>query len=154
MSAWLVSNAHIDVLVNALAEHGVLAPDANFRAAGQMLWAENNRSVNYRYSERKRHPHYTLHTTEAPLDVYAVLQAISCYSYQSCERPDWTDSKAHKLVEALREAILTARPELAEPVPSEFDTKRMVPAYTRSQEYDRYPWGFDDLADAQAVRVA
>jgi hypothetical protein len=50
-----VSNAHIDVLVNAAAEYGVLG-EAQPQRLGQQLWHENVRSVNYRYGEPSKTP--------------------------------------------------------------------------------------------------
>jgi hypothetical protein len=55
LSAWVVSNAHIDVLVNAAAEYGVLG-EAQPQRLGQQLWHENVRSVNYRYGEPSKTP--------------------------------------------------------------------------------------------------
>jgi hypothetical protein len=153
MSAWLVSNAHIDVLINGLAQYAVLPADTDWKTIGQTLWTENNRSVNYRYSERSHHPRYALHTTEAPLDAIAVLKAIGCYDYQSCEHPGWEKSRAHTLVRALEAKILAVHPDLAVEVPSRYELSRKVPAYSVSPEYDRAPWGFEDLMDATTVKM-
>jgi hypothetical protein len=150
MSAWLVENGHIDVLVNALAAHDLLDGRAP-GDLGQLLWTENNRSINYRYSERKRNPRYVLHTTEAPLHPVAVLKAIGCYEYQSCERPDWDRSRAYKLVTRLRTAILEAHPELAKEVPSRWYEDRTEAAYLTHPVYDSAPWGFDDVEQAAEV---
>lgn len=112
MSAWVVTNAHIDVLVNAAAEYGVLS-EAQPQRLDQELWHENVRSVNYRYREHDTTPTYRLTTTEAPLHPLAILKAINCYQYQSCERPDWPESRAYQITERLRTAVLDRHPALA-----------------------------------------
>ena len=67
MSAWVVARAHIDVLVLASVQFAVpfhdtdparpvLPSPAALAAAGTELWAENHRSVNYRYRERSEPP--------------------------------------------------------------------------------------------------
>lgn len=151
MSAWVVSKGHIDVLVNACAEYGILRGDP--RTLGQDLWRENVRSVNCRYGERTRAAGYQSVTTEAPLHPLAVLKAISCYQYQTCERPDWPKSGAFRVTEALRAAILDRHPAYAELVPSRYGTGYADTfAYTQLPLYDAMPWGFDSLADAEAHR--
>jgi hypothetical protein len=61
MSAWVVSKHHIDLLVSAAIDQGIsiklenlsvpeTATEENAQAIGAMLWAENIRSVVYRYS--------------------------------------------------------------------------------------------------------
>lgn len=114
-------------------------PGVSPSEAGQMLWRENHRSINYRYSERNRTPSYSAKTTEAKLNPVAVLKAISCYGYQSCERPDWNKSKSYQLIEQLTAAILEAHPELKG-------------NYHNRPDYDSAPWGFDSVD--QAVQVS
>lgn len=149
MSAWTVENGHIDVLVGALAEYDLL-DGRDPQTVGQLLWKENYRSVNYRYNERTRTPGYVLHTTEAPLRPVAVLKAISCYRYQTCERPDWTKSRAYKITERLTAAVLDRHPALAEERPSRW-SPGTEPAYLTLPEYDSAPWGFDSLRQAEGT---
>lgn len=159
MSCWLVEKAHIDVLVNALAQFGTVDPTstaADYRAMGQELWRENNRSVNFRYNERTHHPKYELATAEAPLHPVAVLKAIGCYDYQSCERRDWPRSRANALVTKLHDAIKDKHPELFETVR---DTRYMsgqasTEAYHVHPVYDQAPWGFTALEQAFANTYA
>lgn len=156
MSAFVVSNAHIDVLVNAIAQYGVAGKDVGrtvYRDLGQVLWDENVRSVDYRYQECNTHDRYTLHTTEGDLDPLAVLKAIDCYEYQSCEHPEWADSDAQRWMTRLREAIYTIAPRYCEPVPSRFSPGRMVPAYRLDAEYGQRPWLFSRLEDAVSLRA-
>jgi hypothetical protein len=145
LSAWIVQNGHIDVLVNAMANYGVVPPDLGvegYRNLGQKLWHENHLSVNHRYREQTRTPRYRLHTTEADLDPVAVLKAIACYNYQSCEHNGWDDSEAHTLTDALRAAILKRHPELGETVQCWHGPG---PRYSALPEYEKAPWGFDVL---------
>ena len=64
MSAWIVSNQHIALLVEAIYRHEVplenpLGPDE----LGQLLWDENYKSVNYRYDNNETAPTY-IHQSE------------------------------------------------------------------------------------------
>jgi hypothetical protein len=150
MSAWIVEEGHIDVLINAAGEYGLL-DGKDPRELGQMLWRENHRSVNARYGERSRTPRYQLKTTEAPLHPIAVLKAIACYDYQSCEHAGWNNSAARKLTGALDSAIAARHPALFEQVPDAmFRGTRMTDAYHQSPVYDRAPWGFTRLDQAHA----
>lgn len=154
MSAFMVGNGHIDVLVNAIAQYGITSKDArrlDYRALGQLLWDENARSVDHRYQETNPRDRYVLHTTEGDLDPVAVLKAVDCYIYQSCEHPGWEDSDAHTWMTRLREAIYTATPGYRTLVPSRYSVGRMVPAYTNEDEYARRPWPFTRLEDAASV---
>ncbi|WNV83120.1 hypothetical protein [Umezawaea sp. Da 62-37] len=148
MSAWIVSSGHIDVLVNALAQYGVVSSDlgaVGFRELGQKLWRENHRSVNYRYSEETPTPRYQLRTTEATLDPVVVLKALSCFDHQSCEHPSWPDSETHGLLSALHNAILTQHSELGDRVAGPLgETYR----YTTTPAWDSAPWGIEELDEA------
>lgn len=153
MSAYRVRPAHISVLVNALAYYQVLDPAkstaADYRAVGQDLWRENVRSVNFRYVERKRAGHYLLETTEAPLHPVAVLAAVHGYVYQSCEHPTWEKSRAHQLIEALKEAIAQRHPELFEMMPRPaYGPGKMMPRYTLWEVFTEGPWHADTLDQA------
>lgn len=154
MSAFVVSRAHIDYLVSAALAVGygrstgplswvwnidraagtydrATLPRGDFdRAAevGQMLWNENVRSVQHRYSDTP--------PTELPgwhadnLDAWTyeehrggfgvsrkpglspvqVLSACACYRYQSCEHPGWKESEAAAFIEALERRAIGALP--------------------------------------------
>lgn len=144
MSAWTVERGHIDVLVAALHFFEVpTKPDV-----GQMLWEENYRSVNYRYDENERTPTYAPPENTRALHPVAVLKAIDCYEYQSCEHPDWKGSQAHALCLALREAIYRRHPALAVPMPSRYGLDQTEPAYCHHPTYETAPWGFTSLAQA------
>ena len=154
MSAFVVANGHIDVLINAVAQYGVL-DGKDPRELGQMLWRENHRSVNARYGERTRTPSYRLKITEARLHPVAVLRAINCYLYQTCEHRSWSTSKARGLTTALTDAIQARHPELFVTRPSgTFTTPSgepyMMPAYRDDGVYQAAPWEFGTLEQAHA----
>lgn len=105
-------------------QRGELAPGDFERAArvAGMLWAENVRSVSARYPGDK--------TNELPGPVgedfvilpsdfeafppaaepVAVLKAINCLDYQSCEHDGWKNSEAFAFLEALKSAAIAALP--------------------------------------------
>ena len=124
MSAWIVSKQHIDLLVAASKE---VVPDV----LGQMLWDENHKSVNYRYTETKPTPSYTF--TARPnkvINPVVVLKQLACYEYQSCEHAGWEDSKAYKFCQMLKAELLAT---FSTPM-----TEEMVCALP---EYNAAPWG-------------
>lgn len=75
---------------------------------GSMLLAENRRSVDHRYDEDGCAPEdaYTFATSTwlqaRPLPPVAILKALDCLEYQSCEHPGWSTSEAFAFVTALR----------------------------------------------------
>ncbi|MEA5456723.1 hypothetical protein SPF06_18525 [Sinomonas sp. JGH33] len=107
MSAWIVSQDHIDLMVTValrIAEFNPRYVDvaAAGDALGTDLWEENHRSVNHRYSESTPTPAYSWTPVAdveggAPLvgaHLVQILKAVHCYDYQTCEHPEWTSSKA------------------------------------------------------------
>lgn len=147
MSAWIVSNDHIDVLVNALAASGTLPPDTDWRALGQELWHENHLSVNYRYDENTPTPTYVLRTSEAPLHPVAVLKAIGCFDYQSCEHEGWEDSRACQLLTALRTSLIESTGLAGDEDQEAAGRTR----YWNHPVYNAAPWGFESLDEAFAI---
>ena len=123
MSAWIVSQNHIRLLVESLYKYEVidgaqaLTPDE----VGQMLWRENYKSVNYRYSERHRTPRFVHRSDAGATWTYPcpnqgtirdltrnpalVYKQARCYQYQSNEHPGWDASQACSLIRRLEEAI-------------------------------------------------
>lgn len=101
MSAFICNNSHITVLAVYAARNRLLGwTDAN--RIGEMLHAENVRSVNYRYGEATQ-PDFAL-CEWAAFQVFSrvqVVKAARCLEYQSCEHPGWEESDAFKLVRAI-----------------------------------------------------
>jgi hypothetical protein len=120
MSAFLLGKRHIDTLVTH-ANLRRISGTEDRDAVGRMLIRENIASVEGRHPDTEGKPDsmpgeyleadgysfstYGLHFTPA-----AVLKAIACYEYQSCEHKGWKDSKAAELCEALRHELINALP--------------------------------------------
>jgi hypothetical protein len=124
MSAWIVSKTHIDVLVRGLIEaggyyHRGVWQDVNADNAsdvGRMLWRENFKSINHRYSEHKSTPPYTYETPDAYIstsrqwgntkyledqshvDRGVLAKQVHCYNYQTCEHETYYKSRAFSVV--------------------------------------------------------
>ena len=149
MSAWIVTAAHIDVLVLAGVQFHVLydldraaAPGPVMLAAvGADLWAENHRSVGYRYGDPADPPAYPAPTAEVILDAVAVVSAVDCFTYQSSEHPAWAASRAADYCTRLRAAAMTGLP-----------VEDGDPRYP--QGWQEAPWGVVDLAQVAARPAA
>lgn len=108
MSAWIVSKAHIDAMINSALEHGIVPEPHNvdaLSALGQAFWRENYRSCNYRYSRNSKAANYRFEGTEASLDPSAVEMLVRCYQYQSCEHAGWESSASYSFTEKLIAAL-------------------------------------------------
>ena len=106
---------------------------------GMMLWAENWASINYRYPDtvedhsqvpgpadfRPDHVLAYRYTRARTLEPVAVLKAIACYEYQSCEHPGWRSSEARQFCQSLKEKMV-----------------RQLPGYNTA------PWGIDEAVNA------
>lgn len=141
MSAWIVSKAHIDTLVQALITEGVVPMD-QANETGRTLWAENLKSVASRYPRDRDGERpgpcdfrdsdvetYTFEGVEAPLDDLIVWHNVGCYSYQSCEHDEWDESYAHHLADILNIV---------------YGARHGVEAETKTSG----PWGIDDIRQA------
>lgn len=105
MSAWIVSKGHIDALVWALGVREGFPDGASPDEVGTILWAENHRSVNYRYDESEPTPPYVYTLPPVRWTPGQVLRLLECYDYQACESPDWKTTPAYQLTTTLREAL-------------------------------------------------
>lgn len=122
MSAFMVSNEHINVLVWAAGRdrhgstgnafrhttteagrHLCAATTAGRKELGQMLWQGNLDSLRARYGDSETAEPYRYsqprHLDWSPLEV---LQALDCYEYQACEVRDWAASEVYEVCQALR----------------------------------------------------
>jgi len=77
---------------------------------GATLLAENRRSVNHRYDEDEWEAPYTFTEIRGRISPMAVLKAIDCYEYQSCEHPGWKASEAWSFCQVLRSRMIGALP--------------------------------------------
>jgi len=135
MSAFLVSKRHIDTMVEAailvglhrsLIYRGVLPPGREAASElGRLLWRENLRSLEARYrggapdddfvTAYKWTPTHLGSCGEIPkARIPALLKAIECYEYQSCEHGGWEESHARRMCEALRRALISRLPGYSE----------------------------------------
>ena len=120
MSAFIVNDFHI----NALVTYGVqqkaqywLTKDRRWvyfneetaPAIAAMLYSENVRSVNSRYSERTRRAGFAYRNVPIfwvrPEDI---IKACDCLDYQSCEHKGWDRSNAKRALVAIRESAVSA----------------------------------------------
>lgn len=101
MSAWMCSNQHLSILVDAIHLFELnLSPKKEDTFA--TLHLENELSLHYRYGDlvSDSHEGYTKATPEVrPEDIYRLAQS---YKYQSCEHNEWEESAAHQMITALK----------------------------------------------------
>lgn len=131
MSAFIVSKGHIRFLVEAALRldrhgfswwspaHGARRSLKKFRTAdgdlsadelGALLWEENVKSVDHRYSEENGVGPYKHARSSLPVDPVQVLKAADCYVYQTCEHPEWETSEAKHIIDALKADAINALP--------------------------------------------
>lgn len=136
MSAFVVTEEHIRYIVNA-ALHPTINRHSQVSASfpdrdtgeknsqgdsiiqtagdqiGQMLWAENHRSVNNRYCDSlmaNATPIYVHKEETIPLNHAQILKAIACLEYQSCEHEGWMGSQAQQFLDRLRQFVVQTLP--------------------------------------------
>lgn len=150
MSAYIVEEEHINYLVNAGVElrgvylktdekdqHGLptrkelnLMSDEELSEVGQMLWDENEASVNDRYPdcEGEELPGTIagMPTVEAIAYRFErkvlpdknrlaqIITACHCYDYQACEHDGWENSQAKKLVDSIKGQAVRKLPGMDE----------------------------------------
>lgn len=124
MSAYLVTQSHIDVLVYAATISKVQRPVSPTIAEqmtddelGRMLWFENMLSLQARYEDpidsaalfayHYAPPSGVLGGRVAPV---VLLKMIACYEYQACEHAGWDTSKARDFCNDLRKAVIMDLP--------------------------------------------
>lgn len=122
MSAYLVSDNHINVIVSYFAheiqgkglyckvngEYAYLTPE-NAKYVAYELYRENVRSVDRRYNEHNSDELYNFEYLRHVKDVYNPLEisgALDCLEYQSCERDDYNRSEAYRLLHNMRKHLL------------------------------------------------
>ena len=138
MSAWIVNKRHIDLLVTALFKYELVdQSDGTPDEIGQLLWAANFASVNYRRDEQDTMPAYTHESSSVQTlvgDHWLLLKQIHCLRYKSCEYPAWEASRANILLCRLEYAV-------EKNLPLEKDERGM----RRYWKYNEAPWGIDDV---------
>ena len=135
MSAYMVSDKQIDVLVGYMIKNNVNyyvndnRVEVSIQSAseiGQILVDENYRSVNERYQERTeghfgKPEIYKFNPKTGPLpDAVTMLKLCNNYRYQACENDNYEASVAFQIIDAIKEEAI-----------------RKLPGY------DAAPWGID-----------
>lgn len=112
MSAFIVSRAHINYLVNALEQwkDSYYGEKLSPNHLGNLLWQENIASVQSRYSDSLlsglpgpigENFDFKYRPLPDPVDPVQVIKACHSYSYQSCEHPGWPESEAYAWIAAI-----------------------------------------------------
>lgn len=113
MSAYQVSDYHINVLITWAAhnfkrgkisyywqgKHRYITDEA--KRCASVLFAQNVRSVNYRYNDSEPAHGFIYRTEHARITPVQIIKACHCLEYQSCETPDWQDTEAHAIIKAI-----------------------------------------------------
>jgi hypothetical protein len=148
MSADEVDTIHIDALLTAgMPRRGTIlhwhwgnptqGASLNAETAGRvgaMLLAENRRSVNHLYTEDEIEQPYEYKRASLKGGWVAVLSALACYEYQSCEHAEWPDSEAYAFCDALRRHAIRQLPGYS-------DARRGTSRPPTSWRPDARPWG-------------
>lgn len=104
MSAFIVSDCHIDVLVSWAMDHkaGAFPKLTGPAQLGALLHEENCKSVDYRYDEANpRDYRFTYRPEARALSAVQIIKACHCLGYQSCEHPGWPESLACSLLKQI-----------------------------------------------------
>jgi hypothetical protein len=118
MSAWIVSRAHIDVLVQALAESERVT-DVDPDELGRQLWRENVKAVSIRYPgdtgdgdrpgpigfRDADADAYTYRRPSKRIELPGVHKAIAAYQYQCAEYDGWDEAQAQLWLNPLRQEL-------------------------------------------------
>lgn len=137
MSAYIVSRETIATLAHyALGgSHKISGRWGGMLALANMLAAENAKSVAYRYQEAESgfqfsseqqlvdHARYDL--ARNPV---AILKAIQCLKYQSCEHPEWNESEAKLALSHIQSAAIRELPGYDDAEGWDIKPKQKAPA--------------------------
>lgn len=120
MSAWMVSPAHVTLLLDAYVatnRYGEPMSQDELSELGRGLLAECHRSICHRYpedAEPRLFEDYVYEFAADEPDLIVALKQVSCYEYQSCEHPGWETSGARGWCQAIRNQIVEALPGMEE----------------------------------------
>ena len=123
MSAFICSHGHINAIVRFACRHNITTyydnPCRRWSVAGQeqetadLLFAENVKSVNYRYKEESPTTGILYDPFAPDLRPIEVIKACDCLDYQSCEHPGWQSSLACKLLTDIQHQAISLLPGYA-----------------------------------------
>jgi hypothetical protein len=142
MSRFDLNSAHIDGLVNAGLQFGVIAPFDDVAPVGRMLLRQHHRSVGV-HQDDDDPPDYVVTLTDRPFHPVAVLCLLDCYEYQSSGTADWHTSASHTWTSRLRDEVLSRLP--AEAKAQVRHGANYIPAYRLLPAYTDTPWGITAL---------
>jgi hypothetical protein len=109
MSAFLVSQNHINKIVNFVTKYDkeifvVALPSGlkklSAQTLGDLLLQANLDSVNFRYREKEK-ASFTFKRDLEKLSPVALIKAVHCLNYQSCEVDGWIGSDAFLILCAI-----------------------------------------------------
>jgi hypothetical protein len=119
MSAYVVDRHHVIFLAKArsLLPESIHHEDPKQELKdAQMLWDENVKSVQFRYTSPPDGD-FTITMQDIqntnwnrPVDCVQVIKSIGCYEYQSCEHPGWKTSRAYQFCQSLLRIALNSVP--------------------------------------------
>jgi hypothetical protein len=142
MSRFDLHPAHIDGLVNAGLQFGLIGVFDGPTPVGQML-LQQHRPHRDAAQEDGKPPDYVATVTDRALHPVAVLCLLECYQYQTNSTIGWHTSEAHAWTRSLRETVLTRL--AAEATATVRHGANYVPAYRLLAAYTGTPWGITEL---------
>lgn len=142
MSRFNLHPAHIDGLVNAGLQFGLIGVFDDLTSVGRMLLQQHRPHPNVEQEDGKP-PDYVATATNRALHPIAVLRLLECYEYQTNGTIDWRTSEAHAWTQRLRETVLAQLP--AEAKATVRHGADYVPAYRLLSAYTETPWGITEL---------
>jgi len=113
MSAFLCS----DKLIFELAKYFVEkcqqyeSNKLSFTAVAQILYDENCESLAARYGDDYTPISIPVNYVPTISNIFELAKQVDCYSYQSCEHDGWEASRAKKMCEAIKYALLSNHPD-------------------------------------------
>jgi hypothetical protein len=119
MSAFIVGAKHIDALLTFANAHdawlypyGRASDTEKLSIVGNVLLAENYRSVNHRYpgDAQPYDNSYVFRFYQHPITPIEALKACACYDYQACETDNYESTDAAKLIRAIRDTAIRELP--------------------------------------------
>lgn len=88
----------------------------------KVLYAENVRSVNYRYNEKTKTKEDFNFSFYPRLSIIQAIKFCDCLGYQSCERPDYEKSKAYHLLNKIRVCLYSALLQQSKELNAQYDS--------------------------------
>lgn len=142
MAPFELHPAHIDGLVNAGLQVGLISGTKDAVPIGKMLLRQHYRAVGVHRDDDPLDYHLTL--ADQAFHPIAMLKLLDCYEYQSSGTTDWRACAAQVWMDQLRHAIVARLP--AEAKAKVRHGSLFVLAYTLLPAYIETPWGIDTLA--------